>query len=110
MRPEKTPSPIGCLGLEVSSLKGFLRCLRGKFIFEASREESLDLRHQNLKFCFGGILEGTFNFEAFREANSLLRHLGMVEGRYDMRALIQFLSYPKGKQRAPKAPLKWVPW
>ena len=49
-----------------------------KFFVEASREESLDLRHQNLKFCFGGILEGTFNFEAFREVNSLLRHPGMV--------------------------------
>ena len=79
-----------------------MRYLRGKFIFEASREESLDLRHQNLKFCFRGILEGTFNFEAFREVNSLLRHLGMVEGRYDMRALIQFSSYPKGKQRPPE--------
>ena len=55
-----------------------------------------------------GILEGTFNFEAFREANSLLRHLGMVEGRYDMRTLIQFPSYPKGEQRPPKAALKRV--
>ena len=108
MRPEKTPSSIGCLELEVSSLKGFLRYLRGKFIFEASREESLDLRHQNLKFCFRGILGGTFNFEAFREVISLWRHLGMDEGRYDIRALVQFPSYPKGEQRPPKAALKRV--
>ena len=85
-----------------------MRYLRGKFIFEASRKESLDLIHQNLKFCFRGILEGTFNFEAFREVNSLLSHLGMVEGRYDMRALIQLPSYMKGKQRTPKAALKQV--
>ena len=68
----------------------------------------MDLRHQNLKFCFGGILEGTFNFEAFREVISLWRHLGMDKGRYDMRALIQFSSYPKGEQRPPKAALKRV--
>ena len=68
----------------------------------------MDLRHQNLKFCFGGILEGTFNFEAFREVISLWRHLGMDEGRYDMRALIQFPSHLKGEQRPPKAALKRV--
>ena len=55
-----------------------------------------------------GILEGTFNFEAFREANLLLSHLGMVKGRYDMRALIQFPSYPKCKQRPLKVALKQV--
>ena len=49
-----------------SPLNGFLSYLRRKFSFEASREESLTARQQNLKFCFGGILEGTFNFEASR--------------------------------------------
>ena len=66
----------------------------------------MDLRHQNLKFCFRSILEGTFNFEALREVISLWRHLGMDEGRYDMGALIQFSSNPKGEQRLPKAALK----
>ena len=32
----------------------------------------------------------------------------MDEGRYDMRALIQFPSHPKGEQRPPKAALKRV--